>query len=87
MGTSRFAFRELRDTVGRFPARTAITFIDACQSGQVTRTKGGRVVPVVDVRFEDQRYRGRVYVTSSSGGESAQEADDASRPPSSPTTC
>ena len=86
MGSSRFGFRELRETVGRFPARTAISFIDACQSGQVTRTKGGRVVPVVDVRFEDQRYRGRVYVTSSSGGESPRRPTT-SRPPSSLTTC
>jgi len=76
MGGSRFPFKELRDSLSRFPARTAISFIDACQSGQVTRVKGGRVVPVVDVRFEDQRYRGRVYVTSSSAGESAQESDE-----------
>lgn len=76
MGGSRFPFRELRETLAGFPARTAISFIDACQSGQVTRTKGGRVVPVVDVRFDDQRYRGRVYVTSGSAGESAQESDE-----------
>jgi hypothetical protein len=76
MGGSRLPFKELRSTLTRFPARTAISFIDACQSGQVTRTKGGRVVPVVDVRFEDQRYKGRVYVTSSSAGESAQESDE-----------
>lgn len=76
MGSSRFPFDELRRSLKRFPARTAISFVDACQSGQMTRAKGGRVVPIVDVRFDDHRYRGRVFITSSSAGESAQESDE-----------
>ena len=76
MGGSRYPFKELRSKLKQFPARTAISFIDACQSGQITRTKGGRTIPVVDVRFDDQPINGRVFITSSAAGESSQESDE-----------
>lgn len=77
MGRTRFPFAALRQRLKRFPARTAIAFVDACQSGQITRTKGGRAVPVnrVQFNFDDGAYQGRVYVTSSAAGESSQESD------------
>ncbi len=77
MGESRFAFATLRQRLQALPARVTIAFVDACQSGRLTRTKGGKVVPVVDVRFEDNRsYSGHVFVTSSAVGEVSQEADE-----------
>ncbi|MBI5510522.1 MAG: caspase family protein [Deltaproteobacteria bacterium] len=77
MAGSRFSFAELRQRLNDAPARVAIAFVDACQSGRLTRFKGGKAVPVVDVRFDDNRsYRGRVFVTSSAVGEASQEADE-----------
>ncbi len=77
MGESSFAFSELRQRLQHIPARVTIAFVDACQSGRLVRAKGGRAVPVVDVRFEDNpTYKGRVFVTSSAAGEVSQEADD-----------
>jgi uncharacterized caspase-like protein len=75
LGETRMPFSELRQTLKNLPARTAVAFIDACQSGRLTRDKGGREVPVVDVRFDDHTYRGRVFITSSTAGESSQESD------------
>ncbi len=76
LGSTRLRFAELRRRIQAFPARTAVTILDACQSGTVTRSKGGSVVPVVDVRFEDKANRGRVFISSSGPGESSQESDD-----------
>lgn len=75
MGRSRLPISELRRTVSAFPARTSVTIIDACQSGAATRSKGGRVVPIVDVRFDDRTPKGRVTITSSAHGENSQESD------------
>lgn len=75
MGGTRFPFAQLRAQIKAFPARTAVAFVDACQAGQMTRLKGGRMVPVMDVRFDDQSVRGRVFISSSAAGESAQESD------------
>lgn len=76
MGQTRFPFTELRGLLKRFPAKIAISFLDACHSGGITQLKGGRMVPVVDARFDDQAHRGRVTITSSSDGEKSQESDD-----------
>lgn len=75
MGNTRLPVSELRRTVSAFPARTSVTIIDACQSGAATRGKGGRVVPIVDVRFDDRTPKGRVTITSSARGENSQESD------------
>jgi len=75
MGHSRLPISELQRTVSAFPARTSVTIIDACQSGVATRSKGGRVVPIVDVRFDDRTPKGRVTITSSAHGEKSQESD------------
>jgi len=75
MGRSRMPISELLRAVSGFPARTSVTIIDACQSGVATRSKGGRVVPIVDVRFDDRTPKGRVTITSSAHGESSQESD------------
>ncbi len=75
MGRTRFPFEELKRTLRQLRARAVVAIIDACQSGEITRAKGGRVVPVVDVRFEDQAHRGRVFITSSAAGEKSQESD------------
>lgn len=77
MGPTRFPFAELRQRLNELPARVAIAFVDACQSGRLARRKGGRAVPVLDVRFEDNKsYRGRVFITSSAANELSQETDE-----------
>lgn len=76
MGRSRFSFDELKRTLGGVQARAMVAIVDACQSGEITRPKGGRVVPAVDVRFDDQAHQGRVFITSSAAGENSQESDD-----------
>lgn len=76
MGNTRFSFTELRDKLKHFPADAAIAFIDACQSGQIARTKGGKPIPAVDVQFDGGDYKGRVYITSSAEKENSQESDE-----------
>lgn len=79
MGRTRFPLRELRNTLGGLRTKVNVAILDACQSGQVIRTKGGRPVSVVDVHFDfDQArtYEGRVFITSSANGERAQESDE-----------
>ena len=58
-------------------AEMRIAFVDACQSGAITRLKGGRPGPSFVVDVEPARNsRGYVIVTSSSEHEASQESDD-----------
>ena len=76
MGGTRFPYSELRKTLVNLPASVRIAFIDACQAGMVTRGKGGRLVPTLNISFGNQKsYRGRVFITSSTAGEKSQESD------------
>lgn len=77
MGDSRWPMAELRGLLARSTAEVRIGIIDACQSGAITRTKGGRPGPSFLFESDDgQPARGLVLITSSSDDEDSQESDE-----------
>jgi len=76
LGTSRWPMSELRGLLTRSVADVRIGIIDACQSGAITRTKGGRPGPSFMFAADDgQPAHGLVLITSSSDDEDSQESD------------
>lgn len=76
MGKSRWPMTELRGMLARSRADVRIGIVDACQSGAITRSKGGRPGPSFLFDADDgQPSRGLVLVTSSSDDEDSQESD------------
>jgi hypothetical protein len=71
----RMELAELEALVRGSPASVRVLVIDACRSGALTRVKGGRLAPPVDLDH-DVVGVGLVFLTSSAAGEDAQEADD-----------
>jgi hypothetical protein len=66
---------ELEALVRGSPADVRILVIDACRSGALTRVKGGRPAPPVELD-RDLLGEGLVFLTSSAAGEDAQESDE-----------
>lgn len=74
MGGRGISVSELRKRLELMPAKVRIAIVDACQSGEITRSKGGKVVsPFIDERPVD--VEGLVILTSASAAEPAQESD------------
>ena len=75
LGGERVSYTELRRAIDAVPADVRITILDSCESGTLTRLKGGRMQQpfLVDASTE---VRGRATLTSSSADEAAQESDD-----------
>jgi hypothetical protein len=58
------------------PAKLKVLLLDGCQTGGLTRVKGGRQVAPFQIGLDDQlRFEGYAVITSSSAGEDAQESD------------
>ena len=77
LGGRRLPMTAIKEWLGRSGAGIRLAFLDACQSGAITRLKGGRRAPsfVVDVE-PGERSRGWVVLTSSSEDEASQESED-----------
>ncbi len=74
MGGRGISVTELRKRLELMPTKVRIAIIDACQSGEITRSKGGKVVsPFMEDRPVD--VEGLVILTSASAAEPAQESD------------
>ena len=74
MGGRGNTISELRKRLELMPAKVRIAIVDACQSGAITRSKGGKVVsPFMDEKPVD--VEGLVILTSASAAEPAQESD------------
>jgi hypothetical protein len=72
-----FPLTELQALVGDDAVATRVMVVDACRSGTLTQTKGGRASGDFDVRLAPPANpRGLAIVTSSASGEDAQESDD-----------
>jgi hypothetical protein len=71
----RLELAELEALVRGSPADVRVLVIDACRSGALTRVKGGRPAPPVDLDH-DLLGEGLVFLTSSAAGEDAQESDE-----------
>jgi hypothetical protein len=78
MNGSRYPFERLRKRLESSPARLFVAFVDACESGQIIRAKGGRPIPIIDLDLShlDRRLEGGVFLASSGAGELAQESDE-----------
>ena len=73
-GTDRLPYDEFRTALAVLPADVRIAIVDSCQSGALTRRKGGtmRAPFLLDT---STRIRGQAILTSSSETEAAQESD------------
>ena len=67
-------YQQLLDSLKTANATVRIAVLDACNSGSITRIKGGKPKPpfLVDESFD---MRGYAFLTSSSADEAAQESD------------
>jgi hypothetical protein len=74
MGGQGIALEEIRRRLEELPVKVRVAIVDACQSGAITRAKGGKVVSPF---LEDLpvRVEGLVILTSASAAEAAQESD------------
>lgn len=77
LGRTWLTYPELEELLEKSGADVRVAFLDACQSGALTRTKGGTMAPsfVLEVN-ESLSYRGSVFLTSSSGDEASQESNE-----------
>ncbi len=74
LGGEVIPFKEFRDSVGALPADVRIAIVDACSSGQITRAKGGKMLPPF-MLDSSTSMEGYAFLTSSSEDESSQESD------------
>ena len=76
LGRSGITWAELASLLDHTGADVRVAFVDACQSGTITRAKGGTLAPsfVFDVS-ERLDSSGTVIITSSTGDEASQESD------------
>ena len=74
LGDERFPYQELRREMKSIPTDVRITVLDACESGAITRLKGGRRYEsfLIDDSMDMEGY---AFITSSSEDEAAQESD------------
>jgi hypothetical protein len=73
LGESRIAMSAVKRWLAGSAADIRVAFIDACQSGEITRMKGGRLAPSM---VEVEHTKGQIIVTSSSASEGSQESDE-----------
>lgn len=77
LGNTRWPMAELKAALTRSTADVRLGIIDACQSGAITRVKGGRPGPSFIYDAGDRPgARGLVLITSSSDDENSQESDE-----------
>ncbi len=74
MGGRGISLEEIRRRLELLPAKVRVAIVDACQSGEITRAKGGKVIsPFMDER--PVNVKGLVIITSASATEPAQESE------------
>jgi len=72
----RLTIEEVRDYLGSLKSGLKILIVDACESGDLLRQKGGQVVESHHIEAEDQlQAHGTVILSSSAQGEEAQESE------------
>ena len=68
------AYRELKQMIDAVPADVRVVMLDSCQSGAMTRSKGGsRQAPFMS--DQSVNLKGHAFLTSSAADEAAQESD------------
>jgi len=77
LGSEGLPLAELRRFLEASQADVRIALLDACESGAITRLKGGRRAPPFALELAPPAAsRGSVIITSSSDSEASQESDD-----------
>ncbi len=77
MGDSTLDMKQLRARLSASVADVRIGVLDSCESGAITREKGGRRGPSFLFEINDRdAARGLVLISSSSANEASQESDD-----------
>jgi hypothetical protein len=77
LGRTWLTYPELEELLLRSGADVRVAFVDACQSGALTRTKGGTIAPPFDVDLSERLdTSGSYIITSSTGDEASQESDE-----------
>ncbi len=76
LGESRFGLEKLATFVRASPAKVRLLVVDACQSGALTRVKGGRVVAPFELGTKQLLGEGVAFLTATSEDEDAQESDE-----------
>lgn len=77
LGRTDVSWTELGTLLEKSGADVRVAFVDACQSGTMTRRKGGTRAPgFVFELAERLDARGSVIITSSGGDEASQESDE-----------
>lgn len=74
LGEEVWRYDDLRATVDALPARVGVTILDACATGNIERSKGGSHIPALQSNLNHD-VQGRVYLSSTSRLELAQESD------------
>ena len=76
LGRSSLPMTELREAVATLPAAVRVLILDACQSGIVTRAKGGVPGPGYFLGLQErERTQGLAILAASAASELAQESD------------
>ena len=79
LGSTRLPMKSLRRRLSESAADVRIGIIDSCESGAITREKGGRRGPSFMLETDDREAaRGLILISSSSENETSQESDDLS---------
>ncbi len=74
LGGSHLPYAELRSLLASVPARLRIVVTDACTSGALIRSKGGKAIKPFAIDLENgQQVEGQVLITSTGPSEPAQE--------------
>lgn len=74
LGSSNLPLAELEGLVRGSAARIRVLIVDSCRSGALTRGKGGRPAPAMQLRVMQPSGDGVVVLTASAAGEDAQES-------------
>ncbi len=77
LGPSSLSIRELTQLISGSSAHFRIAVLDACRSGAITRSKGGRIVAPFPLIAEDTLPgQGLAFLTASAIDEDAQESEE-----------
>ena len=74
LGATRFPLEKLRESFQAVPSQVKIGIFDACQSGMLTRFKGGAATRPISLESLKNVY-GQVIIASSAMDERSQESD------------
>jgi hypothetical protein len=75
LGQTTLPLAALKEKLGALQAQTKIAILDSCRSGELIRSKGGRIAPAFEVTGEPSGPSGLAIVASSASNEDSQESD------------